>query len=100
MKLLSDFDGVWTNPVAEAKAQGEYLEHTLISWLPESDRVRAEAWLGRARENIRRTPRRYGWAPGGRITAFSDEDPFAHHSALLHYLHVHAPEDAVARDLH
>jgi hypothetical protein len=30
MKLLSDFDGVWTDP-AQAAAQGEILEQALLS---------------------------------------------------------------------
>lgn len=100
MKLLSDFDGVWTNPEAEAGAQGEFLEQALLGWTPSGERERAADWLRLARDHIRREPSRYGWAPGGRVSAFADEDPFAAHSALLHYLHLGAAEDPVARDLH
>jgi hypothetical protein len=100
MKLLSDFDGVWTNPEAEAGAQGEYLEQALLSWTPDEDRQRAADWLRLARDHVRREPGRYGWAPAGRLSAFGDEDPFAVHSGLLHYLHLQAGSDPVARDLH
>jgi len=100
MKLLSDFDGVWTSPEAEAGAQGEYMEQVLLSWTPGEDRERAADWLRLARDHVRSDPGRYGWAPGGRLSAYGDEDPFAAHSALLHYLHLRAGEDAVARDLH
>ncbi|HET7226664.1 MAG TPA: hypothetical protein VFK69_13230 [Candidatus Eisenbacteria bacterium] len=100
MKLVSDFDGVWTDPSAEASAQGEELEQALLGWTDEADRAHAAEWLVMAREHVRREPDRYGWAPGGRLSAFGDEDPFAAHSALLHYLHLAAGRDPVARRLH
>jgi hypothetical protein len=93
MKLLSDFDGVWTDPVREAVAQGEILEQALLSLGPPEERADREAWLARAKETVRREPRRYGWAPGGRrLSAFGDEDPFAVQSALLHYLSMQAED--------
>ena len=100
MKLVSDFDGVWTDPAAEAGAQGEELEQALLGWTPEPARARAAEWLAVARDHVRGDPGRYGWAPGGRVSAFGDEDPFAAHSALLHYLHLAAGSDPIARDLH
>ena len=100
MKLVSDFDGVWTDPAAEATAQGEELEQALLAWTAEPDRAQAAEWLALAREHVRREPSRYGWAPGGRVSAFGDEDPFAAHSALLHYLHLASDDDPVARRLH
>jgi hypothetical protein len=91
MKLLSDFDGVWTDPAREGTAQGEILERTLLALGPPENRDARETWIAQARETIRREPQRYGWAPGGkRISAYSDEDPFARQSALLHYLAVNA----------
>ena len=94
MKLLSDFDGVWTNPNAEGVAQGEYLDRTLADWT--SDPLRAAEWIRAARRATRREPTRWGWLSNGRISAFADEDPFIQHSALLHYVHDHSTQDAVA----
>jgi hypothetical protein len=99
MKLLSDFDGVWTHPRDEARAQCEWMDATLAGWLPSAERERGAAWIRRARAATLAEPTRYGWAPGGRLTAFADEDPFAPHSALLHYLHVHRADDATAAAL-
>jgi len=99
MLLLSDFDGVWTDPEAEARVQGELLERTLTGWATKGKRAAVAKWLVDARAAIRREPMRYGWAPGGRLSAFSDEDAFAGHSALLHYLHVRRDDDATARAL-
>src|SRR5205085_10734104 len=79
MRLLSDFDGVWTNPEAEARAQGELLERTLIAWAAPGQHDAVASWLAEARAAIRREPMRYGWAPRGRLSAFSDEDAFAGH---------------------
>jgi hypothetical protein len=100
MKLLSDFDGVWTDPTEEAGAQGEFLEQALLSWSRPEDRDRAADWLRLARDHVRRDPSRYGWARAGRLSAWGDEDPFTAHSGLLHYLHLRSEEDPVARDLH
>lgn len=99
MKLVSDFDGVWTLPDDEARAQGEVLDEALAGGLPAADRAAAQAWIREARAASLQAPRRYGWAPGGRLSAFADEDPFARHSALLHYLHLQAAEDPMAARL-
>jgi len=99
MKLLSDFDGVWTNPAAEARAQGEYLDATLLEWTAPATRAETAEWLARARAATLADPTRYGWAPGGRLSAFADEDPFSPHSALLHYLHLHRVDDPRAAAL-
>jgi hypothetical protein len=99
VKLVSDFDGVWTLPHDEARAQGKVLDATLAGWLPPAERPAATDWIRAARAASLGEPDRYGWAPGGRLSAFADEDPFAHHSALLHYLHVHAASDPMAAKL-
>jgi len=86
MKLLSDFDGVWTNPVAEAAAQGDVLDERLLDAVPGPDREGARAWIAQARRETLAAPERWGWAAAGRLAAFADEDPFSAHSALLHLL--------------
>jgi hypothetical protein len=101
MKLLSDFDGVWTHPAREAAAQGERLDAMLAGVLPEARRDEGLAWLAAARRAIAAEPTRWGWTSAGRISAFADEDPFSAHSALLHYVHeraAHEPFAALLRD--
>jgi hypothetical protein len=100
MKLLSDFDGVWTHPAREARAQGTRLDAALVALAPEADASEARAWVARAREEIRAHPTRWGWAPSGRISAFADEDPFGEHSALMHLLATRAGEEPLAARLH
>jgi len=93
MKLLSDFDGVWTYPEAEGVAHGAELEAALMAGVGEGEREAARAWIARARRALRAEPSRWGWRSAGRISAFADEDPFTEHGALLHYM-----EEARARD--
>jgi len=99
MKLLTDFDGVWTYPEVEGLAQGEVLEGRLLELTPESERPAVARWLASARDETRRQPTRYGWVSEGRISAFADEDPFIVHSALLHYIGAHQQDDDTARRL-
>jgi hypothetical protein len=99
MKLLSDFDGVWTLPDDEAAAQGAWIERTLRDWCG-ADRANAVAgWLADAHAAVAAEPRRYGWAPGGRLSAFGDEDPFTRSSGLLHHVHLRAAADPVAAEI-
>ncbi|MEQ1831718.1 MAG: hypothetical protein ABL977_01600 [Candidatus Eisenbacteria bacterium] len=96
MKLLSDFDGVWTYPDEEGAAHGAALDAALIAVAGESDREAARDWIAGARYAVRAEPTRWGWAVAGRLSAFADEDPFAEQSALLHYLHVRRTSDPLA----
>jgi hypothetical protein len=99
MKLLTDFDGVWTFPHAEGLAQGEALEARLLGMMPEPRRAEVAAWLRTARAQALSEPTRYGWLQAGRLSAFADEDPFIVHSALLHYIEARREHDEIARSL-
>ncbi|MEO5989367.1 MAG: hypothetical protein ABIU54_14985 [Candidatus Eisenbacteria bacterium] len=99
MRLLSDFDGVWTHPREEGLAQGVLLDELMVLWSPAQDRDETRVWLSAARQAVLAEPSRFGWAPGGRISCFADEDPFAVHSALLHYLQGRRDDDAIAARL-
>jgi hypothetical protein len=99
MKLLSDFDGVWTLPEEEGVANGAALDAALEAMLGEGDRPAVRAWVARARAALRAEPSRWGWSTSGRISAFADEDPFTVHGALLHYLDAARGSDALAARL-
>ena len=75
LKILSDFDGVWTNPGEEAKGVQTLMiaETARLSGLM-LDVVAADfAAFGQIAMGA---PSEHGWAPDGRITAYVDEDPF------------------------
>lgn len=85
-KILSDFDGVWTDPRKEADA--------IISHLIEAAARAAKVPLDQARadfagflELVNASPGRYGWAPDGWITGYVDEDPLLISSGLGMLLH-------------
>jgi len=99
MKLLSDFDGVWTYPVEEGAAHGAALDAALEAALGEGERADVRAWVARARAALRAEPARWGWLSTGRISAFADEDPFTEHGALLHYLESARTHDPLAARL-
>ena len=94
IKILSDFDGVWTDQALEA-------ENVKIYMAAEAARF-AQVSSDDAREHFRRfeacvqaDPARYGWAPDGRITAYVDEDPFCVANSIAMYLE-QAQDDAEA----
>ena len=99
MRLLSDFDGVWTYPDLEGEAQRVALEQAFLQLLPATENEAVRAWIKDARATVLREPHRYGWYVNGRVTAFADEDPFAIHSAVLHRLGVARETDALAARL-
>jgi hypothetical protein len=99
MKLLSDFDGVWTLPSEEGRAHGEALDAAIDALVGEPERTQVRDWVKRARGAVRAEPVRYGWVSAGRISAFGDEDPFTEHGALLHYLHEQRAHDPLAARL-
>ena len=84
-KILSDFDGVWTDPVHEADSVRALMvsETACLSGI-DPERVTADYEAYRALAMAR--PADNGWAPprwtGGRITAFVDEDPFCAGNAI------------------
>lgn len=73
-KILSDFDGVWTNQRDEADFILDFAVRELAPLVAEREdsvRARVETYVSR----IDAAPSKFGWAPGGRITAYVDEDP-------------------------
>ena len=99
MKLLSDFDGVWTTPDEEGVANGAALDAALEGVLGEADRAAVRAWVAHARAAVRAEPWCWGWGTSGRISAFADEDPFTAHGALLFYLDAARGTDPLAARL-
>src|SRR5437762_2748669 len=53
MKLLTDFDGVWTLPEAEGVAHGAELDEALLALAGERDRDATRAWIAAARHTVR-----------------------------------------------
>ncbi len=91
LKILSDFDGVWTNQGPEAAL--------LLDWMMAKLGELANIPLGQAKEELtalcstmKRAPHEHGWAPDGRLSAYLDEDPLVESSALARALSVGTDE--------
>lgn len=85
MRLLSDFDGVWTNQAEEARAVRAGFVREVARRLgePEDDlQGDFDAFLAAARAE----PWDNGWAPGGEVTAFVDEDPLLETASVASWL--------------
>jgi phosphoglycolate phosphatase-like HAD superfamily hydrolase len=74
MKLLSDFDGVWTDPTPEAEAVRSLMIERTAALSGETPQ-QVEADLEALATIALGEPAEHGWAPHGRISAFADEDP-------------------------
>ncbi len=84
-KILSDFDGVWTDQNTEANS----IEQFAIAELARLRGVEAADAAADYRgfvNVVHAAPAEHGWAPDGRITAYVDEDPLCECSAICCYL--------------
>ena len=75
LRILSDFDGVWTDQHAEAQAVVDFF----VEELARHARVDADEALRDFQafeREVAAAPDRYGWAPDGILAAYVDEDPF------------------------
>lgn len=91
MKILSDFDGVWTDPTLEAESVKLFLAAEaarMAGVAPEEALVHFREYEAR----VKSAPHRYGWAPDGRITAYVDEDPFCVPNSIACYVEEGAEE--------
>jgi phosphoglycolate phosphatase-like HAD superfamily hydrolase len=86
-KILSDFDGVWTDQADEAAAvRGFAIEELAhVCGVP---RGRALDEYDAFARLVAAAPHEHGWAPDGRISAYADEDPLCETSAIARWLSV------------
>lgn len=93
LKILSDFDGVWTNQGPEAALLLDWMIAKLaeLAGIPEDE---ANAELREMCAAMKQAPAEHGWAPDGRISAYIDEDPLVESSALARVISVEADEHA------
>ena len=85
VKLISDFDGVWTNQEIEADYVWKYLLHRLNEYSGE-DTGTIEKLLNECRKDMDRAPWEYGWFWDGAISCYYQEDPFSDNNAIFNYI--------------
>ena len=92
LRILSDFDGVWTDQHAEAD-QVRAFQWQEAGRLAGVDAETARADFEAYGRGVLAAPERYGWCPGGRITAYADEDPFCRPNAIAGWIEERAPDE-------
>lgn len=85
VKLLSDFDGVWTNQETEAAYVWNYNVKRISGLTGDSPETINELLLG-CRKDMDRTSYEYGWFFEGKIAAYYQEDPFGDNNAIFDYI--------------
>lgn len=85
IKLLSDFDGIWTNQEEEASYMRTFMENKLaeISGRNTGEIIRM---IERINETMRITPHLYGWKYKSETPAFFGEDQFGDNNAIIDFI--------------
>ena len=102
MRIVMDFDGVYTDPTEEGEACSKYFLEKIISFgLKEVDLdtiEKVDSWIGELRVRQATNPFSFGWRSEGRISAFTFEDPFIRNIGLADFLdHLALDGDARAK---
>ena len=96
MRILSDFDGVWTDQSGEAAAiQAWYADEA--AKLIGIDRREAREDFASFRAATLADPARHGWWPRGYLTAFVDEDELLATGAVSYWLDNCGDDDRAKR---
>jgi len=85
LKLLSDFDGVWTNQETEARYVRDYLIKK-ISELTGDSTDTVKNLIRDCKKDMDTAPYDYGWFNNGSVAAYYQEDPFGDNNAILDYI--------------
>ena len=90
MRIVMDFDGIYTDPTEEGKTCSKLFRDKILSLNlkeVELDSLsNVDSWLGELRARVAGKPFDYGWRSEGRISAFAFEDPFIRNIGLADYL--------------
>ena len=90
MRIVMDFDGVYTDPSREGESCSVNFRNKIVSLglnhvgLGTGEAV--DSWLGELRVRQAREPFRFGWRSEGKVSAFTFEDPFIRNIGLADYL--------------
>ena len=85
IKLLSDFDGVWTDQQSEAEYVWNYIV-TRLSQLTGDSPKTIQALLDESKKDMDKSPYEYGWFNNGSVAAYYQEDPFGDNNAIFDYI--------------
>ncbi|MGH2574694.1 MAG: hypothetical protein ACRDFC_03230, partial [Ignavibacteria bacterium] len=82
IKLLSDFDGVWTNQEEEADYVRDYIVSELSN-ITGSSKNKIQKLLDGIKSEMDKAPHKYGWMNNGEVAAYYKEDRLADNNAVF-----------------
>lgn len=92
MKLISDFDGIWTNQAKEADYVWDFILNYL-SELSSESKIFISDTLSQCKIEMNKSPELYGWYNNGTIACFYNEDPFGDNNAIFDYINKNGSSD-------
>ncbi|MDQ3021588.1 MAG: hypothetical protein M3R36_13620 [Bacteroidota bacterium] len=84
-KLISDFDGIWTNQNIEAEYVWNYILDA-VSELSGMEKSDVDKFLSDCKKEMDNKPYEYGWFMNGSIAAYYKEDPFGDNNAIFDFI--------------
>jgi phosphoglycolate phosphatase-like HAD superfamily hydrolase len=85
VKLVSDFDGVWTNQEIEADYVWKFVLNRLFEYTGDKTDV-IEKLLHECKKDMDKSPWEYGWFWEGTVSCYYQEDPFSDNNAIFNYI--------------
>lgn len=85
VKLISDFDGVWTNQELESDYVWKFII-SAVSALTDFTPQKVDELLKQCKTEMSKTPYEYGWFNNGGIACYYQEDPFGDNNAIFDYI--------------
>ncbi|MEO8665043.1 MAG: hypothetical protein ABI462_06065 [Ignavibacteria bacterium] len=85
IKLVSDFDGIWT----DQKKESEHVWNYIVSSAAElSGKTQKDTrnFFRLCRQRMDKDPGKYGWVNAGEIAAFYKEDPYGDNNAIFDFM--------------
>lgn len=92
IKLISDFDGIWTNQNIEAEYVWKYILSSL-SELTGLDKENIQDILSKCKSEMDKETYKYGWFNNGSIAAYYQEDPFGDNNAIFDFINKYTGRD-------
>lgn len=90
MRIVMDFDGVFTDPTEEGLACSQQFRDQIVQLKLKKvgleTAAQVDAWLGEIRARASSRAIEFGWRSEGRVSAFTFEDPFIRNIGLADFL--------------
>ena len=96
IKLLSDFDGVWTDQDSEAVYVRNYIIKRIsgLSGFPVKE---VDDIIRECKHDMDKTPNYYGWVNNGQMACYYQEDPFGDNNAIFDYIDKNASKASYSK---